>query len=121
VANNNLGGMYEDGLGTAKDYRRSAALYAEAARRGVIRAQYNLATMYYSGRGVPLDHVSAYLWYGRAAAGDASAAKVLRQLSGVMTPHQKELAQARLTESLAASIAEEPTHSPFDTARVSPK
>jgi TPR repeat protein len=78
--------------------------------------------MYYSGRGVPLDYVSAYLWYGRAAAaGDASTAKVLRQLSGVMTTHQKELAQARLTESLAASIAEEPTHSPFDTARVSPK
>jgi TPR repeat protein len=78
--------------------------------------------MYYSGRGVPLDYVSAYLWYGRAAAkGDSSAAKVLKQLSGVMTPNQKELAQARLTESLAASILEEPTHSPFETARVNPK
>ncbi len=109
--------MYEDGLGIAKDYRQAATLYADAAVRGVSRAQYNLATMYSSGRGVPLDYVTAYLWYSRAAAaGDASATRALKQMSSVMTPRQKEIAQARLSESQATSISEDPTYSPFDTA-----
>jgi TPR repeat protein len=114
--------MYEDGLGIARDYPEAATLYAQAAALGIIRAQYNLATMYSSGRGVPLDYVTAYLWYSRAAAaGDALAARSLKQMASVMTPRQKELAQTRLAEAQAASLSEDPAHSPFNTAGVNPK
>ena len=66
--------------------------------------------MYYSGRGVPLDYVTAFLWYSRAAAGgDERAARVLKQLATVMTPRQKQLAQARLAERQAVSTADLPS------------
>jgi TPR repeat protein len=78
--------------------------------------------MYHSGRGVPLDYVSAYAWCSRAAAaGDPTAAKALKQLNSIMTPRQKDLAEARLAESQSASISEQPAQSPFENARMNPK
>ena len=110
--------IYEDGLGIEKDYARAVASYRDAAMRGASRAQFNLAAMYSSGRGVALDYVTAYMWFSRAAsAGDSLAARSLKNLETIMTPHQKEQAQERLAEGQDASLSESETqpHPHFDS------
>jgi TPR repeat protein len=62
--------------------------------------------LYFIGRGVPLDYVSAYMWLGRsAAAGDPLAAQSLKTVAAIMTPHQKLLALAQLGNPQGAGIA----------------
>jgi TPR repeat protein len=121
-AESNLGVMYEDGLGTERDYARAVALYRDAAMHGTVRAQYNLATMYAAGRGVPLDYVTAYMWLTRAAdAGDSMAARSLKDLATVMTPRQKDQARTRLAEGQTASLSEAQPHSPFNAGMIDQK
>lgn len=45
-----------------------------AAARGFALAQYDLGYLYENGIGVPADRVSAYVWYSRAASGQAGPA-----------------------------------------------
>jgi soluble lytic murein transglycosylase-like protein len=74
---------YENGEGVAKDLRRAAALYCEAAREGNADAQYGLGWMYANGRGMPRDDaVAASLLALAAAAGQPDAAKALRFVGG---------------------------------------
>jgi TPR repeat protein len=114
-AESNVGVMYEDGLGVERDYQQAVDWYSASAMQGASRAQYNLATMYSAGRGVPLDYVRAYLWFSRsAAAGDPLAARSLKNLSMVMTPHQKELALSLLADGQDAKLSEAQAQSPFD-------
>jgi TPR repeat protein len=119
-AESNVGVIYEDGLGVEKDYPKAAALYRDAATHGATRGEFNLAVLYSSGRGVPLDYVTAYLWFSRAAsAGEPMATRSLKNLETVMTPHQKEQAQARLADGQDASLSETQPHPPFDAGTMS--
>src|SRR5712671_4144655 len=69
--------------------------YRGAAGQGDPDGQYDLATLYAAGRGVPLDYESA--WYGRAASsGHARSASQLKSLSKTMTARQLERTQAKL-------------------------
>ena len=69
---------YEHGEGVAKDPKKAAALYCEAARAGDAEALFNLGWMYANGRGIGRDYdVAASLFERAAAAGHAQAAKVL--------------------------------------------
>lgn len=64
----------------AQDYQAAAAAYEAGdydaalrelrllAEQGNARAQSNLGNMYYNGRGVPQNYVSAYMWWNLAAA-----------------------------------------------------
>lgn len=64
-----------------KDFREAMALaraghmaaaapyYRKAAENGHVEAQYILATMYRTGRGLPRDMAQAVKWYGRSAEG----------------------------------------------------
>jgi len=66
---------------------------------GVGEAQFDLARLYMAGKGVPLDYVSAYIWYSLAvSAGDDRSARQLRDLKKLMTPHELREAQARLSD-----------------------
>ena len=58
----------ELGRGAAPDYTRAAEAYRKAAVLGYPLAQNNLARLYESGLGVPLDPVLAHVWYELAAA-----------------------------------------------------
>jgi TPR repeat protein len=58
-----LGFEYDNGVNVPRDQRKAAELYSKAAEEGVSFAQFNLARMYESGRGVALDRVEAYKWY----------------------------------------------------------
>ena len=109
--------MYEDGAGVPKDYVQAAALYQAAALHGSERGELNLATLYYTGRGVPLDYVSAYVWYSRAAAtGDPLAARLLKEMKGVMTTRQKQEAESRLLDGEDARSSNDGLNTSFGGA-----
>ena len=82
------------------DYPTALLRQAEHGNR---QAQYNLAVMYASGRGVPQDEAEAHRWYRRAAEqGDAAAQSIIGSayLFGRGAP--KDYVQAHLWLSLAA-------------------
>jgi tetratricopeptide (TPR) repeat protein len=74
-AQNNLGFMYEFGLGTTKDETTAVIYYQLSAEQGYAAAQYNLARMYQTGRGGLKKNLdTAKLWYRKAAGqGDSDA------------------------------------------------
>ncbi len=45
------------------DYATATRLWRPFAEQGVVQAQYNLGLMYYEGRGVPQDYVTAHKWF----------------------------------------------------------
>ena len=49
------------------DYATALAEFRQAAERGSVVAQINLAAMYYKGQGVPQDDAEAAKWYRKAA------------------------------------------------------
>ena len=73
-AQDNLGVMYESGLGVPKSYAEALKWYRRAAEQGNRDAQNNLGVMYEHGHGVPRDPAVAVQWYRKAAAqGDTNA------------------------------------------------
>lgn len=62
---------FREGMALARAGRMEAAApyYRKAAENGHVEAQYILATMYRTGRGLPLDMDQAVLWYARSADG----------------------------------------------------
>ncbi|MGH8712704.1 MAG: lytic transglycosylase domain-containing protein [Casimicrobiaceae bacterium] len=70
---------YEHGEGVAKDERKAAAVYCEAARRGSVEAMFNLGWMYANGRGIARDDSLAAFFFSRAAReGNVQAGQMLR-------------------------------------------
>ena len=71
---NQLGLLYERGLGVAQDYAEAIRLFRLAAAQGLAAAELNLGVAYQFGRGVPKDPAEAARWYRMAAdRGDAAA------------------------------------------------
>jgi len=66
-AQNNVGQIYERGLGLPPDYVVAAQWYRKAADQGFSQAQINLGNLYEKGLGVERDPVAALNWYRRAA------------------------------------------------------
>jgi uncharacterized protein len=66
-AQQNLGGLYEEGKGVVQDYSEALRFYRLAADAGNARAQYSLGTMYLSGSGVPKNDIEAEKWIRLAA------------------------------------------------------
>lgn len=77
LAQNNLGYLYEHGLGVARSDADALAWYARAAESGLPVAQYNLATMYLGGRGVAPDAKAALKWFSAAAASGHAGAEYM--------------------------------------------
>jgi TPR repeat protein len=89
-----LAGMYEAGLGVAKDHRKAAHWYRRAARRGHTIARLNLGDMYSRGRGVTRDLVRAWYWLSLAAARGSDWARARREAVATRMTG-KQLAQGR--------------------------
>jgi TPR repeat protein len=62
-----LGGMYEIGIGVARNNWECARWWQEAANQGHVGSQKALGSMYFSGRGVPLSYEKAMELYLMAA------------------------------------------------------
>lgn len=70
-ARNNLGTLYERGLGVKRDYAQAHYWYKQA---GIPAAYYNLGNLYATGKGVPADFKKAFRHHLHAAEqGDADA------------------------------------------------
>jgi len=66
-AQNDLGLMYENGLGVTQDYKTAVKWYKKAAEQGEADAQNNLGVMYDSGLGVTQNYKVAAKWFKKAA------------------------------------------------------
>ena len=64
---NNLGWMYQKGLGVKQDYTKAMFWHLRAARKGDSSAQNNIGWMYLNGLGVKQDFTIAIFWYRKAA------------------------------------------------------
>jgi hypothetical protein len=69
IAEANLGIMYSNGEGVAKDPAEAAKWYRKAADQGNIQSQINLGALYAMGQGLPKDYVQAHKWFTLAIAG----------------------------------------------------
>jgi TonB family protein len=73
-AQNNIGWLYESGLGVNQDYAEAMAWYYRAADQGLAQAQTNIGWLYQNGFGIKQDYAAAMTWYRKAAdQGDAQA------------------------------------------------
>jgi TPR repeat protein len=92
MAQNNIGYLYEQGLGVGQSYPEAMAWYRKAADHEIPLAQYALGLMYANGHGVPKHDVEAYGWLLLAGArGNESARKDIPN-------HEKELTRAQRAE-----------------------
>ena len=67
-AQNNLGWMYRNGNGVAKDYALAFFWgYKQAALQGHSDAQNNLSDLYEDGKGVAQNETLAAFWYLKSA------------------------------------------------------
>ena len=74
-----------------RNYAEAAKWYRLAAEQGDAHAQFNLGAMYSSGRGVPKDLITAYMWFDLSATRDMQAAAGSRQtIARQLSPHQVE-------------------------------
>ena len=101
----NLGIMYANGQGVAKNYAEAVKWYGAAAKQGLAAAQYNLALMYTNGHGAPRDYILAYKWFSlSAASGYTEAIKGRDFITARMTPVQLEEAQKLVPQPPKADI-----------------
>src|SRR5258705_2102019 len=66
-AQHNLGLLYRDGHGVAKDINEAARWFRLAAEQGLTQAQVNLGVLYAAGQGVPPNDDEASRWFRLAA------------------------------------------------------
>jgi TPR repeat protein len=67
ASRNNIGYMYEYGLGVPKNYNAAFEWYFGAANQGLAAAQNNIGYAYQHGHGVPKNYKTALEWYIKAA------------------------------------------------------
>ena len=65
---NNLGELYDQGLGVAQDSNRARQYFEQAVERGNAYAMYNLGVLYENGRGIAQDSERAIHWFEEAVA-----------------------------------------------------
>ena len=75
----NLGLMYHEGRGIAKNVAKAVAWYQKAADKGNADAQFNLGCMYGNGEGIARDEAEAVRWFRKAAKNGSENAKQLLQ------------------------------------------
>ncbi len=68
--------MFEDGLGTAQNFKKAATWYHRAATSGDERAMNNLGSLYWHGKGVSKDKLKAETLFALAVEENSSLAKV---------------------------------------------
>jgi len=66
-AQNNLGFLYQNGLGVRRNYATAINWYKRAADKGLAEAEHNLGMLNYWGYGVAQDFSIARRWFNKAA------------------------------------------------------
>lgn len=100
-AQNNVGEIYERGVGGEPDYEAAALWYQKAAAQNYSRAQVNLGLLYEQGLGVTRDRVKALNLY-RQAAGVPENSVIYADAA----QREEEALRAQLEQSIAEKDAE---------------
>jgi TPR repeat protein len=66
-AQNNVGHMYEEGLGVPQNYLLAMNWYRQAAEGGLPEGQHNMGLLYYHGYGVAENLLESVRWFRMAA------------------------------------------------------
>ena len=104
ASQHNLGVVYRDGEGVARDHAEAAKWFELAAGQGNADSQTSLGILYYDGLGVPWNHVEAAKWFRRAAdRGDAVAQNNLGVMYALGDGVARDLLKTHMWFSLAAS------------------
>jgi len=99
IAANNLGYLYDNGVGVPKDPAKAVYWFRKVAEAGGPIGQLNLGNAYLQGRGVDKDLVEAVKWLTLAAAGgDPDARKALAAAEPQLTKDQLGEARYRAIE-----------------------
>lgn len=86
----------------AGDTATAAALFLPLARSGNAEAQFNLALLFYEGRGLPQNHAEALYWAWRARlAGIPAARTLLARMAEAATPDLRQTIATRITADLS--------------------
>ena len=80
-AQNNVGHMYERGLGVAQNYALAMQWYRRAADQDLAEAQLNIGLLYYYGYGVATNHREAVSWFRAAAESELPEAEYMLALA----------------------------------------
>ena len=89
-----LGHLYSQGIGVARDVQQAAYWYRQAAQGGDVEAQFRIGMLHFNGGGVPLDYSTAYRWWSQAAAqGHHHAMSYLNILAGRISPAERRRAE----------------------------
>lgn len=97
-----IGRLYQFGYLDEVDPQQAIDHLLYAARRGYVSADSALARLYASGKGICPNHVNAYVFAQLGARDGADAIRTLAgQLSGVLTPQQRQEAQRILHQEEA--------------------
>jgi len=115
-AQNNVGEIYERGLGGTPNFEAAVIWYQKAADQGYARALFNLGTLYEQGEGVPKDRLKALNLYRKAwglpednvmyaSAAQRENEQLRTELQKVITEkdQQLELLQKQLRQAEAAA------------------
>lgn len=85
----------------AGDTATAAALFLPLARAGDAQAQFNLALLFYDGRGLPQNHAEALYWAWRARlSGRPEAQPLIARMADAATPDLRKALAARITSDL---------------------
>lgn len=95
MGHHNMATNLELGRQTDIDYSAAAEFYRKAAVLGYPLSQNRLGRLYEMGRGVPQDHVTAYVWYSIAASHGNENAMANRDASS------KRLTQSEMLDAQA--------------------
>ena len=66
-AQNNIGHMFEEGLGVSQNYQTAMSWYRKAAEQDLAQAQHNVGLLYYNGYGVQANPREAVRWFRQSA------------------------------------------------------
>ena len=89
----------------AGDTGTAAALFLPLARNGDPQAQFNLALLFYDGRGLPQNHAEALYWAWRARlAGRPEAQALIARMADAATPDLRKSIAARITADLTPRV-----------------
>lgn len=80
-AQNNMGHMYEEGLGVAQNYTTALDWYRKAADSGLAEAQQNVGLLYFYGYGVAENAREAVRWFQMAADQELAAGEYMLALA----------------------------------------
>ncbi|WP_159082500.1 tetratricopeptide repeat protein [Paragemmobacter aquarius] len=85
----------------AGDTATAAALFLPLARGGDAQAQFNLALLFFDGRGLPQNHAEALYWAWRARlSGRPEAQALIARMVDAATPDLRKALAARITADL---------------------